>query len=354
MNLKALKGGFACILGLLVVTTIWEGLYSSQLTEFKRWVPLVKQANEGFNHCDRSMEIIDKISTEFAKPWKKRKNKLISELRKKGRGAKLAILTQDNTPLTSKIVDREENGIKVSPLLFSTFPKEPPFTNQRFDSCSVVGNGGILNNSFCGKQIDSAQFVFRCNLPPLKNGFEMHVGNRTNFVTANPSIFIHKFDSLQENLGRFIEHVECYGNSWVLLPAVHHISQVKVCLRAINILNDTGSPLRPIFLNPVYVNNLQGIWGTHHLKERRLSTGFILVNLALELCNSVDLYGFWPFRIHPHTFNPLSNHYYDERKANKKYHAMPTEFKHLLTLHKNGVLRIHLGDCQPQQSKPVC
>lgn len=103
--------------------------------------------------------------------------------------------------------------------------QENPFVNTTWDTCSVVGNGGILANSSCGEKIDSAQFVIRCetenllhnnylflsnivrnkftdhfplspflrcNLPPLENGYERDVGNKTDLVTANPSILMEK------------------------------------------------------------------------------------------------------------------------------------------------------------------
>ncbi|XP_077780366.1 alpha-N-acetylgalactosaminide alpha-2,6-sialyltransferase 1 isoform X2 [Podarcis muralis] len=46
--------------------------------------------------------------------------------------------------------------------------------------CAVVGNGGILNNSKMGQEIDSHDYVFRVSGAVVK-GFEEDVGTRTSF-----------------------------------------------------------------------------------------------------------------------------------------------------------------------------
>uniref|UniRef100_A0A672GRK7 ST8 alpha-N-acetyl-neuraminide alpha-2,8-sialyltransferase 6 n=1 Tax=Salarias fasciatus TaxID=181472 RepID=A0A672GRK7_SALFA len=271
-----------------------------------------------------------------------------SLLNSKCHGAENAIVTQKNTPLGSKIVysaEPKKKTIEVTTDLFSTFPKKHPFSNKKWDTCSMVGNGGILINSKCGKQIDSAQFVIRCNIPPLEGELQRDVGKKTNFVTANPSIFIEKFSSLKNHTRPFVESLRHFGDAMLFLPTFALTFNTPVCQRAVQAIKDLNSPVRPVSFNPEYIRNLSLHWRSQGLKEARLSTGFLMVNVALELCNSVDLYGFWPFGFHPHNCCPLTNHYYDNRLPSKKTHSMPEEFKHLLKLHSRGILRIHLGDC---------
>uniref|UniRef100_A0A3B5AMR8 ST8 alpha-N-acetyl-neuraminide alpha-2,8-sialyltransferase 6 n=1 Tax=Stegastes partitus TaxID=144197 RepID=A0A3B5AMR8_9TELE len=222
-----------------------------------------------------------------------------------------------------------------------------PFSKKTWDTCAVVGNGGILTNSSCGNAIDSAQFVIRCNLPPLGNGYEKHVGVKTDFVTANPSIFAENYGALMESRRPFAESLHSYGNSLLLLPAFSYSTNTPVSLRAFYTIKDFENTIKPVFLNPEYVESLNLFWHSWGLTEVRLSTGFTMVSLALELCTNVDLYGFWPFNTHPYGFHNLNNHYYDDRQPKKKVHAMPTEFELLLQLHSQGILRLHLGDCQP-------
>ncbi|XP_029993000.1 alpha-2,8-sialyltransferase 8E-like isoform X7 [Sphaeramia orbicularis] len=304
-------------------------------------------------NCNGCKTVIDKVLKNYSQTWTKQEvnfQKFRSQLRTKCNGADKFIITQANTPVGSKLVyDGERNNVQeVNSDIFKTFVKESPFSNKTWDTCAVVGSGGILANSSCGKAIDSAQFVIRCNLPPVENEFKAHVGSKTEIVTANPSILVQKYGSLSGHRRPFVESLQKYGNSMLLLPAFSFAANTPVCLRALYTIEDFEIPIQTVFFNPKYLQSLHEFWRTQGLRAVRLSTGLMMVSLALEICSNVHLYGFWPFSNHPHGFQPLNNHYYDNKPAVKGMHAMPVEFDHLLQLHSQGVLRVHLGQCGKQ------
>lgn len=140
-----------------------------------------------------------------------------------------------------------------------------------------------------------------------------------------------------------MEDMQLYRDALLFLPAFSFRRNTAVSLRALYSLEDFNHGPWPIFFHPTYLASLVEFWRERGITSLRLSTGITMASLALELCNNAHLYGFWPFGTHPYTGQKLNNHYYDNRRVNKRMHAMPAEFKALLNLHNKGV--VHLQEC---------
>ncbi|XP_050952899.1 alpha-2,8-sialyltransferase 8E isoform X2 [Labeo rohita] len=50
---------------------------------------------------------------------------------------------------------------KMNPAIYSMLPEDFPWSGRRLGRCAVVGSGGILKNSSCGREIDSADYIIR-------------------------------------------------------------------------------------------------------------------------------------------------------------------------------------------------
>ncbi|XP_073695034.1 alpha-N-acetylneuraminide alpha-2,8-sialyltransferase [Garra rufa] len=217
--------------------------------------------------------------------------------------------------------------------------------------CSVVGNGGVLKHSGCGKEIDQADFIMRCNLPPLSKEYTTDVGTRTHLVSANPSIIEKNFQNLLWSRKSFVESMKAYGSSYIYIPAFSMKPGTDPSLRAYHALADTASNQTVLFANPDFLKNVGRFWKNHGVHGKRLSTGLFLVSLALGLCEEVTAYGFWPFSVGLDE-QPVSHHYYDNILPSSRFHAMPEEFLQLWHLHKSGTLRMRVGDCAKEGQKP--
>uniref|UniRef100_A0A4W4EQW2 Alpha-N-acetylneuraminide alpha-2,8-sialyltransferase n=2 Tax=Electrophorus electricus TaxID=8005 RepID=A0A4W4EQW2_ELEEL len=210
--------------------------------------------------------------------------------------------------------------------------------------CSVVGNGGMLKNSACGRDIDQADFVMRCNLPPLSKEYVNDVGTRTHLVTANPSIIEKSFQNLLWSRKAFVESMKAYGSSYIYMPAFSMKPGTDPSLRAYHALADSASNQTVLFANPDFLKKVGHFWKRRGVHGKRLSTGLFLVSLALGLCDEVTAYGFWPFATGLDE-QPVSHHYYDNVLPSSGFHAMPEEFLQLWQLHKSGTLRVRVGPC---------
>ncbi|XP_053708558.1 alpha-2,8-sialyltransferase 8F-like [Synchiropus splendidus] len=297
--------------------------------------------------CDDCKGIIETVVKRHSKTWKKQEEnnqKFRQQLRSQCNGIDEAIISRANTPLGSVIsgpsVPRE---YLVKSAAYQLFPDVSPLSNSSYNTCAVVGNGGILQNSSCGKMIDSSDFVVRCNLPPLFGGWAEHVGVKSDLVTANPTIFEKVYGTKPEHQRLLLEKVYPFKDAMILIPAFSY--QTNLVLRAVQTLKHFKSPTRPVFFNPKYMDKLKRFWSSRGVAASRLSSGLMMVSMALEVCKHVHVYGFWPFSKHPFGQHYLPHHYYDDVPPKAHFHKMPVEFERLLELHLQGVIQLHLGNC---------
>ncbi|XP_028903154.1 alpha-N-acetylneuraminide alpha-2,8-sialyltransferase [Ornithorhynchus anatinus] len=234
---------------------------------------------------------------------------------------------------------------------YSLFPQATPF-KLPLKKCSVVGNGGILKKSGCGRQIDEANFVMRCNLPPLSSEYTKDVGSKSQLVTANPSIIRKRFQNLLWSRKTFVESVKVYNRSFIYMPAFSMKSGTEPSLRVYYTLADAGADQAVIFANPNFLRNIGKFWKSRGIHAKRLSTGLFLVSAALGLCEEVAIYGFWPFSVDLGG-RFISHHYYDNVLPDSDFHAMPEEFLQLWFLHKSGILKMQLDRCEDPPVRPT-
>ncbi|XP_019627286.1 PREDICTED: alpha-N-acetylneuraminide alpha-2,8-sialyltransferase-like [Branchiostoma belcheri] len=233
--------------------------------------------------------------------------------------------SRDNMPLHSTF--QFYDGKQVS-------HKETRFPDKLFRTCSVVGNGGILSGRGCGGQIDSAEHVFR-------------------------------YDSLNSDVGRqnFTAMLDSYlGPTDFYTHPFYNINSRPVAYRALRVvrnLTDDGKTV--LWSHPDFLRAANTFWReTGRVKVKRITSGLLVVTIALSMCEETHLYGFWPFD-QDLDGNPLNYHYYDravtlgKRVVSQKnqwrvveknrYHKMKTEHDRLARLHEMGVVRMHVGTC---------
>uniref|UniRef100_A0A3P8TWC3 Alpha-2,8-sialyltransferase 8E n=1 Tax=Amphiprion percula TaxID=161767 RepID=A0A3P8TWC3_AMPPE len=260
----------------------------------------------------------------------------------------LLTLTQEtrNTPAGTKLrYEVDTSGIlPITTEVFKMFPDDMPYSKSQYKKCAVIGNGGIIKNSKCGKEIDSADFVFRCNIPPINDKYSADVGTKTDLVTINPSIITERFQKLEKWRRPFYEVLQNYENSSVVLPAFYNTRNTDVSFRVKYMLDDFDSQRGVFFFHPQYLLNVQRFWAVQGVRAKRLSSGLMLVTAALEMCEEVHLYGFWAFPMNPSGIF-ITHHYYDNVKPRPGFHAMPHEIFNFIHMHTRGIINVHTGQC---------
>uniref|UniRef100_A0A4W3JYJ1 alpha-N-acetylgalactosaminide alpha-2,6-sialyltransferase n=1 Tax=Callorhinchus milii TaxID=7868 RepID=A0A4W3JYJ1_CALMI len=222
--------------------------------------------------------------------------------------------------------------------------------------CAVIGNGGILNNSNMGEEIDKHDYVFRVNGAIVK-GFEKDVGRRTSFYTFSTNTLMNSL-SAYGGLGytslpkseetRYLFLPDHDRDYYLVKAAITHslitkgrdASKKPVKYFGINARAEKFKIYHPDFLR--YIRN-RFLW-SGHLKPTnwniyRSSTGAAMLLAAMHTCDQVSAYGFMT-----PDYDKYSDHYYDRTYHKVHFfanHNMKLEMKLWKKLHECGLIKLY-------------
>ncbi|XP_066283479.1 CMP-N-acetylneuraminate-poly-alpha-2,8-sialyltransferase-like isoform X2 [Branchiostoma lanceolatum] len=250
----------------------------------------------------------------------------------------------------SAIRSKKSTSFKVTEDFLKLIPNESPLKDRHFNTCAVVGNSGILLNSTCGQEIDSMDFVIRCNLPQIE-GYEKDVGSKANLTTMNPSVVSHDFgqwlNKTKDDYDRLLRRLKQVGDQTLYVPVLTSPFGEEYARVIIEILFKHKLQMKTAF-PPAGINNLmKKIWTKAGFKIRQLrpSTGVHMYTLAATICDQIHLYGFYPFSKDKQG-RALRYHYYGTEMAiNNWAHNMPEEFRAFQQLHQRGAVVLHTEPC---------
>ncbi|KAI9120923.1 hypothetical protein K1719_007956 [Acacia pycnantha] len=139
-------------------------------------------------------------------------------------------------------------------------PAKPPFHPRQFRTCAVVGNSGDLLKTEFGKEIDSHDAVFRDNEAPVNEKYAKHVGLKRDFRLV-----------VRGAARNMVPILNGSDDEVLIIKSVTH-KEINAIIKTVP--------------NPVYL--FQGIV----LRRGAKGTGMKSVELALSMCDIVDIYGF--------------------------------------------------------------
>ncbi|KAL4363700.1 hypothetical protein GQ457_04G011570 [Hibiscus cannabinus] len=146
-------------------------------------------------------------------------------------------------------------------------PAKPPFHPRQFRTCAVVGNSGDLLKTTFGEEIDSHDAVIRDNEAPVNEKYAKYVGLKRDFRLV--------VRGAARNMVKILKGSgECLSMLMLLIKFWN-----VYCACSLACLDQT-------IPNPVYL--FQGIV----LRRGAKGTGMKSIELALSMCNIVDIYGF--------------------------------------------------------------
>jgi alpha-N-acetylgalactosaminide alpha-2,6-sialyltransferase (sialyltransferase 7A) len=201
----------------------------------------------------------------------------------------------------------------------------PPGSSQCV-TCAVVGNGGILNDSRVGRDIDSHDYVFRLSGAVIK-GYEQDVGTRTSFYgftafSLTQSLLILGRRGFQHvPLGKDVRYLHFLEGTrdyeWLEAMLLNQTLAKKNLFwfrrRPQEAFQEALKLDRYLLLHPDFLRYMKNRFlrsktlTTTHWRIYRPTTGALLLLTALHLCDKVSAYGFIT-----EGYERFSDHYYDQ------------------------------------------
>ncbi|XP_077998202.1 beta-galactoside alpha-2,6-sialyltransferase 1-like [Glandiceps talaboti] len=203
------------------------------------------------------------------------------------------------------------------------FPTERSIldSNQRYNTCAVVGSSDTMKNCLLGKEIDAHDAVLRFNFAPTF-GFEEDVGIKTTIRLINNHFFEEETnytlleDFVRQSTTTFFWKGGTYnlGNlyQWYLNSKPFFSGYVD------------WSQSHPD--DPVYMINQMSLWQSWTVLQE-----FSSVQIMLQLCDEIDIYGMVP----PDKSGQYYCHYFDDADCHfeTSYHSFSAEYSFLKRLH---------------------
>ncbi|XP_072030039.1 alpha-N-acetylgalactosaminide alpha-2,6-sialyltransferase 2-like [Amphiura filiformis] len=224
--------------------------------------------------------------------------------------------------------------------------------------CAVVGNGGILNGSKMGHEIDSHDYVFRTNVAII-DGHEEDVGTKTSFYcfgmkTLSNSIYYFKskgFPAPPWNTG--IRYIFLPEDDWAYRYIYAALtngtlpkgSQERYAKRDPFLFSKPLKAEEIKIIHPDFCRYVDNSWlrSPKLQKSGRATTGAIMIFLALHTCDEVNAFGFMG---DPKKY---TSHYYDQNFTRSDltsvaWHDWEKENKLWKLLIDEGIFHIYTRD----------
>jgi len=219
-------------------------------------------------------------------------------------------------------------------------PQECP--RMKWKSCAIVGNSGTLRYGNFGTEIDEHDMIYRFNQAPT-GPYSKYVGSRTTFESLN---------------AKFAHALQNEDPDWMWRdPMASYIFFEPLKLKDTYIdIRKRHPGVQAYMFSPAFAYQAHRIYdrlqeklqaaGFGCFSGEKPMSGFYAILYILDVCNSVDLYGFDAWTDDMSGKFKLMYHYFDEDEPRPGAHSFDLTFYmyRLLEMSDDYPVRLRLVD----------